>query len=162
MVLFTIKEFETFKKRRRLNKIAKSLGPDKKAQGLDSLIYEFRAPALEYVKGVADHITMNSGVQSIQFETLFYHLLSEGELELIQQNVADKKEPMKGVGFIENGKYDVDKIIGLYDVAKLYYTSSIKDMVEPEKQKHFESLEQRTESSTFYRYFHGLNGRNHS
>jgi len=158
MVLFTIKELEHFKKRRRLNKIVKSLGSEKKAQGLESLIYEFRTPALEYVKGVADYITFNLGVQSTQFETLFYHMLSEGELELIQQNVADKKEPMKGIGFIENGKYDVDKILGLYDVAKLGYRSNIRDMIDPEKQKYFESLEKRTESSTFYRYFHGLNG----
>lgn len=155
----TIKELEEFHKKRKLKRIIRTFEPDTRARGLDDLIYEFRIPALEYVKEVADYIVATMTINSIQFDTLFYNALSHKEVTRIKQNVAKHQEPMGGIVYVENGKYDVDKIIGLYDVAKLAYEANIRVNIPEEKQESFATLEKRAESSALYNYFHGMNKR---
>jgi hypothetical protein len=155
----TIKEIEELKKKRKIKKIVRTFDKETRAQGLESLIQDFRAPALEYVKQVADYIVSTLTTDSIQFDTLFYNALSHDEVTRIKQNVAQHQEPMGGIAYVENGKYDVDKVIGLYDVAKLAYASNIKRNLPEEKQKYFAMLEIMAESSSLYKHFHGDNGK---
>jgi hypothetical protein len=150
---FVTKVIEERHNKKKLERLVEHFDSKFTAAEIDELIKEFRTPALEYVKDIADYVIKNYHHESIEFLAILYNLFSDPEVKKIKENITEGRDSMEGIVFAKNGKYDVGKTLSFYNLAKLFYDSNIKKKVSPEEKESFDRNMSQVEDSTVYHYF---------
>jgi len=152
-MLYLKKKLEEYRNKKKLKHLVNHFSGKFTGKELEEMIGEFKIPALDYVRKITDYAILHYDTETSQFDSMFYNLFSHQEVALMKQNIKGGREPMEGVVFSKNGKYDMGQTFSFYSLSKLFYEADLKGKLDEPTQKQLEELVKKTESSRIYKQF---------